>query len=837
MLSKSARQYISHRLLKSTSLFPSKSRSFNVSTSSSFTWQESTDADQRQYPAEDVFRAGMKHHHICNTAFPIAHNTTIRPYRVKRLRDQHDIQATYYGAYGSLPEMMLYAHVPFCQTRCQFCEYTVVNPKQGRNVDIQTNYFAALYAELDMYANLLKTTEKKLAGFDIGGGTPSMAKVEHIEQLMKRVESRFQTDWSTTEVSIETTPRIAADEPDKIKAYYDMGIRRISMGLQTTDFRQAKEMNRDDANASTDYIAKAVSNIRNAGFKSFNIDLMYGFPLRASRTDDPWLKTVQDTIDLQPEHITLYRMRYKGTSMAHLADRVKLDQVNRQEGQARQLLNQSGYIGLTGKNTFSRVQGNSGCSDYLDKRVRKAVPYIGIGLGAQSFSHYTLSYNLGAVTKKLQQYIRSVELNRIPVQDLYHLSREAAIAKMASVSFYYGGIDLVAFEDCFKIPLEELFPTEFQFVVENGLMTHDTKGQRLQMTTLGKQCFGGVVALFYSPAVKNHILNLQGGEQFLVDPVKALKQGQSPYQPIPDTTTPVRRRIIPTTPQTPPVSTVPLTTSILASQTAQQPANQTRRTFSTLSRISTSKPFEFGNILFSGPCNQKCPFCIGHQLVETPNNLRSQALNNLDQFISLMKQSKTPKIILTGTRTDPQLYKYEEQLLNRLRQDLPNVHISLHTNGLLAVPKMKTFRMYDSCTLSINSFQPETYRKLHGVKQMPDMKVILKEASNVPIKLSCVLTEDNIHQVDDYLHIAKQLGIKRIALRHLYGDDRRWSIPAFENKQPIKYHQSNPVYDFDGLQVTHWIFDKTSGRSLNLFSDGTLSDEYLLTKAPNQASM
>jgi oxygen-independent coproporphyrinogen-3 oxidase len=827
----SARQHLSHRFLKSSTYARSKSRSFSVSTSSPFTWQQSTEADQKQYPAEEVFRAGMRHHHICNTAFPIAHNTTIRPYRVKRLRDQHDIQSTYYGAYGSLPEMMLYAHIPFCQTRCQFCEYTVVNPKQGKNVDIQTNYFAALYNELDMYANLLNTKDKKLVGFDIGGGTPSMAKTEHIQQLMERVESNFQTDWNTTEISIETTPKIAAAEPEKIKAYYQMGIRRISMGLQTTDFRQAKEMNRDDANATTDYLYRAVANIRNAGFKSFNIDLMYGFPIRASRTDDPWLKTVQDTIDLQPEHITLYRMRYKGTLMAHLADRVTLDQVNRQEGQARKLLNQSGYIGLTGKNTFSRVQDNSGCSDYLDKRVRKAVPYIGIGLGAQSFSHYTLSYNLGAVTKKLQQYTRSVELNRIPVQDLYHLSREAAIAKMASVSFYYGGIDLIAFKDCFQVSLEELFPNEFQFAIEHGLMIHDQNQQRLQMTGLGKQCFGGVVALFYSPAVKNHILNLQGGEQFLVDPIKALKEGQSPFQPIPDTTVPIRRRAVASTP-TPPT---PLTTSILASQQIQQPINQIRRSFSSLARIDTSKPFEFGNILFSGPCNQKCPFCIGHQLLKTPNNLRKETLENLDKFISVMKQSKTSKIILTGTRTDPQLYKYEEDLLNHLRSNLPDIHISLHTNGLLAIPKMKTFRMYDSCTISINSFHPQTYSKLHGVKQMPNLKDILKQAPNVPIKLSCVLTEDNIHQVGEYLQIAKNLGIKRIALRHLYGDGRRWPIEAFQNKKPIKYHQSNPVYDFDGLQVTHWIFDNTSGRSLNLFSDGTLSDEYLLTKAPNQS--
>ncbi|CAF3518439.1 unnamed protein product, partial [Rotaria sp. Silwood2] len=127
----SARQHLSHRLLELTTMSISKSYSFSISTSSSpFTWQPSTEDDQKHYSAEDVFRAGMRHHHICNTAFPIAHNTTIRPYRVKRLRDQQDIRSAYYGAYGSLSEIMLYAHIPFCQTRCQFCEYTVVNPKQ-----------------------------------------------------------------------------------------------------------------------------------------------------------------------------------------------------------------------------------------------------------------------------------------------------------------------------------------------------------------------------------------------------------------------------------------------------------------------------------------------------------------------------------------------------------------------------------------------------------------------------------------------------------------------------------------------------------------------------------
>jgi len=303
-----------------------------------------------------------------------------------------------------------------------------------------------------------------------------------------------------------------------------MGIRRISMGLQTTDFTLAKKLGRDDANASMDYVNQAVENIRNAGFKSFNIDLMYGFPL-SKRIEDPWPQTVLDCLELKPDHVTLYRMRYKGTKMAHLQDRVQLSQVNSQEAIARKLLEQHGYIGMIGKNTFSRTHGSSGCSDYLDRRVVRAIPYVGYGLGAQSFSRHSLQYNLGAVTKKLDQYIRSLELGRIPIQDLYHLSARAAMAKMISVSFYYGGIDLDAFQECFGVELIDVFAPEVRFLVSGKLMEFQTSinGRRLQMTPSGKRHFGGVVALFYSPAVQRHVINLAGGEIFQEDVVASLQ--------------------------------------------------------------------------------------------------------------------------------------------------------------------------------------------------------------------------------------------------------------------------------------------------------------------------
>jgi len=209
--------------------------------------------------------------------------------------------------------------------------------------------------------------------------------------------------------------------------------------------------------------------------------------------------------------------------------------------------------------------------------------------------------------------------------------------------------------------------------------------------------------------------------------------------------------------------------------------------------------------------------------------LRKWPIDNLDRFITKMKETNTKRLIFTGTRTDPQLYKYEAKLLALLREQLPGIHVSLHTNGILSIRKMDLFNQYDTVTISLNSFDPQIYQKLHGTKQMPNLQEIMERAT-IPVKLSCVLTEDNIGTVDQYLQTAANLGVKRLALRHLFNQAQRW--PLFTNLKPTKFHCGNPVYNIHGMEATHWIFEKTTGKSLNLFSNGHISEEYMLAKAP-----
>jgi oxygen-independent coproporphyrinogen-3 oxidase len=453
-------------------------------------WNTPTLADQRTFPPESVFEAGLRHHHIANTAYPIHHQTTMRAYRVPK----DEVEQTVMAAWQGIGELGLYVHVPFCKTRCKYCEYTVVDRSEH---ELEDAYFDALLREFELYQERLDTNRRTLIGFDIGGGTPAFVKTENIRRVIKAAQASFRLK-AGMRISIETTPLIADREPGKMQAFKEMGIERISMGVQTTHFRLAQSLDREYEGVPM--LERAVHHIREAGFRRFNVDLMYGF---ADQSPEMWGTTVERTIALGPEYITLYRVRYKGTRIQEQAARVTREAVNELEGIARHLLLPAGYAGTPGKNTYSKLPGDVGTSDYLTERVIKSTPYLGLGLGAQSLSHHTLSYNLGAAAKALKPYLRAVDAGRLPIQDIYNLPLDVAMAKMIAVSFYFGEIHRQHFAAKFGVRLEEHFPREVAFVLQRGLM--EVVGPHLRLTPKGAEHFNGVVALFYSGAVKEYL--------------------------------------------------------------------------------------------------------------------------------------------------------------------------------------------------------------------------------------------------------------------------------------------------------------------------------------------
>jgi MoaA/NifB/PqqE/SkfB family radical SAM enzyme len=252
--------------------------------------------------------------------------------------------------------------------------------------------------------------------------------------------------------------------------------------------------------------------------------------------------------------------------------------------------------------------------------------------------------------------------------------------------------------------------------------------------------------------------------------------------------------------------------------------------------------FDFANILFGGPCNARCPFCIGRQIDPrlSQDNLHLFPPRNLERLIELMWEHQIDQVILSGTTTDPQLYVHEERLIRLLRERLPTqTRLVLHTNGRLALRKMDAFNQYDRAAISLPSFNAETYRSMMGVPNLPDLGEILQQAA-IPVKISCVVSDENAPEMDSFIKCCQEAGVRRVVLRKLYGDNRSWQelLPGWADKkvkiwESVWEYRGNPVYDVQGLEMTLWDFDATESASVNLFSNGYLSNQYLLSKANN----
>jgi len=250
----------------------------------------------------------------------------------------------------------------------------------------------------------------------------------------------------------------------------------------------------------------------------------------------------------------------------------------------------------------------------------------------------------------------------------------------------------------------------------------------------------------------------------------------------------------------------------------------------------TKTMYDFANLLFSGPCNARCYFCIGHQLDPdlNPNNLSEFPPRNLDAFIALIRQYEIPQLVFTGTNTDPQLYQHEARLLIHLRELLPSeTQFSLHTNGRLALRKIEVFNCYDRAALSLPSFDPVTYGQMMGVPGPPDLPEILRQA-RIPIKVSCLVAVENAPEIPQFLIRCRELGVQRVVLRKPFDEIKFWEqiipVPRLA-LLPRNEYRANPVFDFQGMEVTLWDFNQSSSQSINLFASGVISSNYRLAEA------
>ena len=107
---------------------------------------------------------------------------------------------------------------------------------------------------------------------------------------------------------------------------------------------------------------------------------------------------------------------------------------------------------------------------------------------------------------------------------------------------------------------------------------------------------------------------------------------------------------------------------------------------------------------------------------------------------------------------------------------------------------------------------------IYVAHRVPDLERILQEAE-IPVKVSAVVNEHNLPELDEFLERCHRIGVSRLVLRQLYGTS--WPWPSIPEAVPAGEYRGNPVLDYAGMEVTLWNFDRSTCRSLNLFADGT----------------
>lgn len=439
---------------------------------------------------DDLFRKGLENHHLANCAYPIR-SDIFKEHR----REPSNIQIL--EAWGYADRFSVYMHVPFCRSRCKFCDYTVIgNPSEGQVQD----FIGCLLSEIEMYSPLLEKGES-IAGFDVGGGTPTYLHTAQLGAITSAITRHVPKGGSFVQ-SIETTPAIAAAEPEKLAALHGMGYDRMSMGVQAVSKRVLEDLRQ--AGNGRSRIDRAVQNICAAGFKIVNLDLMYGFP---NQDVGDWLATLQFTVDIAVTDITLYRCHFKDTMIEKHKGGVKLEHVAGLYDVAFDFLTANGYCAPYGQNTFSKNPDSMGLSSYLKERSLYGTPYLGLGLGAQSMYPGVLSYNCGKKDKKLDDYCRNVRSGKFPIQDFYMLPIEEMLAKSVAVSFYSGSIDLGALSRRYSVDVGGYFSKEIEYLQGKRMM--ESKDGVLRVTREGSRSLNGIIPLFYSEKSKSFLLSLR----------------------------------------------------------------------------------------------------------------------------------------------------------------------------------------------------------------------------------------------------------------------------------------------------------------------------------------
>ena len=389
--------------------------------------------------------------------------------------------------------LSLYLHLPFCKKRCYFCACNVFIPRRPEQI---TKYVATLLTEIHRVAERL-APRNKVMQLHFGGGTPTYLSVDTFGQVMDALEKRF-VFMDDAELSIEVDPRVTTKAHLTFLA--ERGFNRISMGVQDFDLAVQKSIGREQ---SYDLTKRCIEYAREKGFKSVNLDLIYGLP---KQTVEKFRETVKRTIELKPDRLAVYSFAFL-PSLVGNQKLIKKEQLPSPEVKyelskaAFELFTAHGYCNI-GMDHYAlpddelRVAQQEGrlMRNFMGYTVSKATDLIGIGISAIGLVNNTFVQN----NAEMDGYLDSINsggfaTKRGLIMSEDDLIREYIIAQIMC-NFTLNADQL---KENFNVSFSEYCKNEISKLdtfIDDGLLVINERG--LHVTDFGRGFVRNIAMIF-----------------------------------------------------------------------------------------------------------------------------------------------------------------------------------------------------------------------------------------------------------------------------------------------------------------------------------------------------
>ena len=332
----------------------------------------------------------------------------------------------------------IYIHVPFCRSKCQYCDFYSLSTKDDKLMD---GYLDAICAHIKEAGALAPAYKVDTVYF--GGGTPSFFGAEGMATILTYIRRSFDVD-NNAEITFEANPDSVTDK--LLKRLRAEGFNRVSLGIQTDDDEVLRKLGRPHTFANA---VAAYHRIRKAGFRNVSVDLMYGLPGQTLRA---WRETLEHVLTLNPEHISCYGLKVEeGTPLYEYRDYAKLPDDDAQADMylaAIEMLKAYGYRQYEISN-FAR----KGLYSKHNMKYWSGGEYLGFGPSASS----DFAGKRFTLCRSVQEYISGIKNKGKIIDEVQEIPlRERAGEYLMLRLRTFNGINAEDYERNFLLPFTPL---------------------------------------------------------------------------------------------------------------------------------------------------------------------------------------------------------------------------------------------------------------------------------------------------------------------------------------------------------------------------------------------